>query len=1096
MIEPARNSESWMVIAAATALVVGGGLFLADPFESARPKIARVDEAAKLESEAVPARLWQDPFTVMAHREKLGTSNASDPHVIPPSAKIPELQYGLIVMPVMVRGEFYTESVEKRHRRRYAALSAMFALDYQPLHPGEIGSWQGSSGESPRAVRIPFEWLVPNEAHYRSSNDSDSGEDPSSDGSTPGEDPSSDGSTPGEDPSSDDATAGEDPSSDDATAGGDEGRPLPVLLLWMDERDLGNQPLREITELLPRILEDVAPAPNPKDVEVDPSNPEDGEVNQLDPENVKVNLLGPAGSGTLQLMVAEVIAELDNPTISLPSPHFSIYSPFATASAKHILGEHAAKVRDKLKYSDEAKCKDIGECDLIYGDNDFTSVHLMEQAFDQAGIDFFRTIPADKRLLESLVDEEFEIWGIDPLNSGESIILISEWDTFYGRSLPAAFVDHVSEIRKIDENGGADARNDGCNEPEAGSKNADGESGRDEKCQDGVFRYVYMRGLDGEVLMGPSPEEGTDQEEGVRKFERAIGESRFDYLRRLAQDIERDSSGDFRTVGAVGVLGSDVYDKLLILQALRPSFPQALFFTTDVDARYMHPAEMDWARGLVIASGYGPNLRQPLLREELCISSETSRELPPFRDSYQTSLFVAAQLAVARSTPPSDDDCHFDFREPKRLRPALANFAPAGMFEVGVLSVVPLGRDQAPGRRSAGVVLVAFAAIVLFGFVYNFIVPRRSLRDIAIVLLLTIVVPALVVGVVWAGDGTSGEPLPLFNGSNMLPTLYVLFLTAVTAILLYRHARRRLGSDARRLIREFDLVSIERWRDYFFAGLSFGRRHSALWKRLPRICVKYLAHWFILLALAHLAISFLAMFLLGDFPIPIRGEITLIAYYIGVTAALLGFFLFTYLVADEARSCQTFAHDLLSKQWCETEQSLDGFVKRQVMDVNLSTPSARDAVAKWRGVQVLADRTKTLEAMIYYPFVVLFLIVVAHNSLIDNWQLGPSVLVVLGSGVIVNVSCILLLRHYMQRLRTATIASLQHLLDKEAGRSAETAEMEAKIEKMCAKIEQMIGSVDNEQRGVFGPLGRDTILRAPLVPLGGFASLYLIELVS
>lgn len=1029
MNESARNSDSWMVIAAAVTVVVGGGLFWGDPFETSKPKVTSFDEATNIESETMSARLWQDPFSVMAHREKRGTTTTAGRHSITASVEVPELKDGLIVMPVMVRGEFYTESVEKRRRRRYAALSAMFALDYRPLHPGVIGRWQDSSGLSSDSVTIPFEWLVPNEAHYRTSNDSNS---------------------------------------DDG-----EGSPLPVLLLWLDERDLGNRPLRQITELLPKILEDVARSSNPKDVKVHPPYL----------QNVKVNLLGPARSRMLQLMVAEVVAQLDNPTLSLPSHHFSIYSPFATASAKHILGEHSAKVREKLKYSDDAKCKDIGQCNLIYGDNDFTSVHLIEQAFGEAGISFFRTIPADKRLLESIIDEEFEYWGIDPVNSDKSIILISEWDTVYGRSLPAAFVKHVREIRESDDDGGGvGARSLGCNEPEQGGGNADSEAQRGVKCRDGVFRYVYMRGLDGEVLTGSLPEEGTDQDEDVRKFERAIGVSRFDYLRRLAQDIESELSGDSRSVGAVGVLGSDVYDKLLILQALRPSFPHALFFTTDVDARYIHPAEMDWARGLVIASGYGPKLRQSLLREELCIASGTSRELPPFRDSYQTSLFVAAQLAVARSTRPSDKDCHFNFLAPDRLRPALANLASAEMFEVGMLRLVPLGREQSLGRRSVCLVLVAFAALALFGSIYRFVVPRRSLRDVVIVVPLTIVAPALVVGAVWIGDGTSGEPLPLFSGSNMLPTIYVLCLTAVIVILLYRHALARLGSDARRLIREFDLVSIEQWRNYFFPGLSFGRRHKVLWKYLPRTCVKYLVHSFIVLTLVHLVISFWAMNLLGDFPLPIRGEITSIAYCMAVTAALLGFFLFTYLVADETRRCQTLAHDLLSEQWCDEKQSVDRFVERHGMGIDLSDSSARVAVAKWRGLQVLADRTQTLEAFIYYPFVVLFLLVVAHNTLIDNWQFGPSVLVVLGSGAIVNVICILLLRCYMRRLRTATIASLQHVRDNGSEQRAE--------------LDDMIERVENERRGVFGPLGRDTILRAPLVSLGGFASLYLIEFAS
>ena len=62
----------------------------------------------------------------------------------------------------------------------------------------------------------------------------------------------------------------------------------------------------------------------------------------------------------------------------------------------------------------------------------------------------------------------------------------------------------------------------------------------------------------------------------------------FDYLLRLAhalgtQDARLREHG--HAIRAVGVIGNDPYDKLLVLQALRPQFPDAVFFTNDLDAR-------------------------------------------------------------------------------------------------------------------------------------------------------------------------------------------------------------------------------------------------------------------------------------------------------------------------------------------------------------------------------------------------------------------------------------------------------------------------------------------------------------------------------
>jgi hypothetical protein len=43
------------------------------------------------------------------------------------------------------------------------------------------------------------------------------------------------------------------------------------------------------------------------------------------------------------------------------------------------------------------------------------------------------------------------------------------------------------------------------------------------------------------------------------------------------------------------VLGRDIFDKLLILRALCPEFPEALFFTTDFDEAYTIKSELAYS---------------------------------------------------------------------------------------------------------------------------------------------------------------------------------------------------------------------------------------------------------------------------------------------------------------------------------------------------------------------------------------------------------------------------------------------------------------------------------------------------------------------
>ncbi len=171
--------------------------------------------------------------------------------------------------------------------------------------------------------------------------------------------------------------------------------------------------------------------------------------------------------------------------------------------------------------------------------------------------------------------------------------------------------------------------------------------------------FSYLRGLDGVLADADKsssktpPKDDNSKSKGLREQledappEYADGRNQLDYLRRLADEIDRlddDKSFAKNGVRAIGLVGSDVYDKLLILQALRSRFKSKIFFTTDLDARYLHADQKDWARNLVVASNFGLSLHPALQGSTL-----------PFRDSYQTSTYLATLMALmALRDPPLD----------------------------------------------------------------------------------------------------------------------------------------------------------------------------------------------------------------------------------------------------------------------------------------------------------------------------------------------------------------------------------------------------------------------------------------------------------
>ncbi len=337
-----------------------------------------------------------------------------------------------------------------------------------------------------------------------------------------------------------------------------------VLVLWLDEDALGESALRRLSVLMQRIG----------------CGRSDEPCRRFD-SRTPVRILGPAGSGTLK-GVLEAARKAPPPDAQV---RLQFVSAFATVP-KREAEDVPEPWREKLA--------------------------------------ILRTIGGDDDLAQALV-EELGLRRVNPApregkaECRDGIVLVSEWDTDYGRSLPVALRERIA------------ARCQG---------------------QAPIWWFSYLRGLDG-ALPGVREEgprkrdakarEPADAEEllanGVPR-DRSEGRSQFDYLRRIGERI-RYFDGEEKAQGrpgvrAIGVLGSDVYDKLLVLQALRPSFPDAIFFTTDMDARLTHPDQNAWARNLVVASHYG-----------LALHPGLQRDVPPFRDGYQTAAFLGTMMALA-----------------------------------------------------------------------------------------------------------------------------------------------------------------------------------------------------------------------------------------------------------------------------------------------------------------------------------------------------------------------------------------------------------------------------------------------------------------
>ncbi|CAG9932140.1 hypothetical protein [Candidatus Nitrotoga arctica] len=389
-----------------------------------------------------------------------------------------------------------------------------------------------------------------------------------------------------------------------------------VLVLWLDEEKFNDKPLTELKLLF-------------------------GDLSKFKGTSNKLNfkLVGPAGSRMYAALKKEAKNQPKNqPKYGQPARQFEleknvtlqVFSPGATISDCSVSEPDKKSVAKCIfkdqPTSDSQKNPDVKKkpSEVVppwivrtIGTDDVLSVALLWELW-QRGVnreswsDFTWAQPVDNSKTES-----------PSSTCRDGLILISEQDTKYARTLSLNITHNFSFL--------CDTKSD-LSVPKL------------------VRRFTYLRGLDGVLpdrdksdTNASHKEDGEKSKDPLAQLkdapkEHAEGRSQYDYLRRLADEIaelDKDSKFAKNGIKAIGIVGSDVYDKLLILQALKSRFKDKVFFTTDLDARYLHADQKDWARNLVVASNFG-----------LSLSPELQNRTLPFRDGYQTATYLATLMAL------------------------------------------------------------------------------------------------------------------------------------------------------------------------------------------------------------------------------------------------------------------------------------------------------------------------------------------------------------------------------------------------------------------------------------------------------------------
>lgn len=458
---------------------------------------------------------------------------------------------------------------------------------------------------------------------------------------------------------------------------GQSGRYAQVAVLWVDENSLPNRKLDALALLTQQLMGSKARANasfKPADKGTDPD--QDGLPS--------LAVIGPSSTDALRLALADLRCAADR--FSMPA---SGASPAAAATALRCasLGNQGgpALENEVLEgyrllagaefYNSSSTAPNRMLAELNRQDLDaFVTDQFSRITGDNRPVVLQRTVGNDGDLIRKL---DAEIRLRLPHDSKRRVVVVAERDSLYAQSL-------VAELKH--------------------------RLGGDEK---GLLLEVvyFFRGIDGVTSRESQLPPGATGKTAPT-LEWPESRDQLDYLRRLGADLKRsETNQQLPPIGAIGIFANDVHDKLLVLQALHEDFSDRMFFTTDMDARYLHPRTQAFTRNLVVASSlplafYPPPPSSAPEKGDGPVNLQAGT--PPLRDIYQTSTYAAARRVGCR-----DDVCKQ--RERAALDQALQN---TSLYEIGRSNAVPLAGyalEARPPASSAGRILVAVLMVAVAG---------------------------------------------------------------------------------------------------------------------------------------------------------------------------------------------------------------------------------------------------------------------------------------------------------------------------------------------------------------------------------------------
>jgi hypothetical protein len=807
---------------------------------------------------------------------------------------------------------------------------------------------------------------------------------------------------------------------------------------------------------------------------------------------VAVKLIGPANSAGLLDMIHEAreTHEGETPdglsdTTQKGLQGVTVISPRATASDEALLYDpsSATSAADVPPSSPNESVK-----------------NLLERRYD--GLQFFRTIATDDTLLCKLIEElklrriradskqdapcsaiGLQDVAIDPAANVDHVVILSEWDTPYGRSLGTTFAAKASHQTFTE------ITNDR------------------KKWPVWIHSYRYLRGIDGQLPGEASKDSSREQpqknplgQETVA-VEATEGLNQSDYLRRLAWELKETNAYLHRNytsgIRAIGLLGSDVYDKLMILRALRPEFPDAVFFTNNYDARFERRDDWGDLHNLIVASPVGSRLPWIIYKQNDTdgrdLDALRRQHVAPFRDGNQTSMYLGTLVATGRIPYKKAEDLS--------RNPRVFEISRRGAFDLSTKVKNTRFQDWLYSDHVAlnllfGTLFLALMVAWVSVNIANRRLPgggttaqrlKRVVSSTAFWLVCGTPVIVFFVTAVAQSEWAAPEPFALFSGISIWPSEMLRLVAFMLAIHFMIKAGIDLRANERDLEERFCLdplpatpfcwrhigLGLDPWRAQakegevepeFSAQEAWHAylRRNKFWPRFIRIGILFTMYFIF---------SFTIFQLFPQRPlVPARGELVFNFDRAVLLLGVIGLLILSFYVVDAIQLNSNFIRMFAR----EVTRWGRGVVERS----HLSPPLSEEELSAYNEIFFVAQRTEVVARLIWYPLIVLTLMVIARCSIFANWTWPLSLVLIFALNATWALGSAILLRRAAEQLREAALSNLQLLRV-----------ISHAVEEKRQMFDELIAEIRALKKGAFAPLTEQHFIRAILVPSGGLGLL-------